>query len=224
MTDHERDEVIAKLLDARASSVSGGVTSLDEEQRAEIEPLLEVAELLWEVGHGAPPLEADPVAAMLGLVPDPRYALDPDALKRARRSANLKLVDLVDRLTARGWDVRRGDVFRWENQSAADVSPALIKAIAEEMRIEPDRLIVRRQEAGEHEMLAELSQSSRFASLVKRWAGIQGTSPGLAASTLKSRALATVHRGDRPDAEQLLASLEALVAALEDGGHPREPQ
>lgn len=224
MTNDKSDEVIAKFLETRPRPATGDIPGLNDKQRAEVQPLLEVAELLWEAGHGAPPLEDDPVAAMLGLVPDPRYALDREALARARRNAKLKPSGLADRLKARGWDVEGRDVFRWENQSAADVSPALIKAIAEETATEPDLLAVSRQDTGEHEMLTALSQSSRFGSLVKRWMRIQGTSSGLAESTLKSRALATVHRGDRPDAEQLLTSLEALVAALEAGGDQREPR
>ncbi|WP_027930092.1 hypothetical protein [Amycolatopsis thermoflava] len=222
MTDDKSDEVIAKFLETRARSATGELPGLTDEQRVEVQSLVDVAELLWEAGHGAPPLEDDPVAAMLGLVPDPRYALDREALARARRNANLKPGALADRLSARGWDVERRDVFRWENQSAADVPPALIKAIAEETGTEPDLLTVSRAETGGHEILTALSESPRFGRLVQRWTQIRAVSPGLAASTLKSRALATVHRGDRPDVEQLLASLEALVAALEGGGEQRE--
>jgi len=68
MTDDKSDEVIAEFLETRARSATGDLTSLTDEQRAEVQPLLGVAELLWEAGHGAPPLEDDPVAAMLGLV------------------------------------------------------------------------------------------------------------------------------------------------------------
>lgn len=224
MTKDTSDEIIAKFLEARTRSAGGDVTGLTDEQRAGVQPLLDVAELLWEAGHGAPPLEDDPVAAMLGLIPDAHYTLDREAFTRASRNAKLKPSVLATRLRARGWEVRTGDVFRWRNQSTAEVSPALIKAIAEETGTEPDLLTVSRQEAGEHEMLTALSQSPRFRSLVKRWMQVQGTSSGLAASTLKSRALATVHRGDRPDVEQLLASLEALVAALEAGGDQPEPR
>lgn len=224
MNEDVRTEAIAKFLEARTGPVTGDTTDLSNEPTAEVQALIEVAELLWEVGHGAPVLESDPVAAMLGLIPDPRYTLDRKELSRARRNARLEVGNLVDRLTARGWDVRRGDVFRWENQSAADVSPALIKAIAEETGTDPDRLTVSRPENDLSEVLAALVESSRFTGLVERWMRLQNTSSGLAASTLKSRALATVHRGDRPDTDQLLASLEALVAALEAGGGGREPR
>lgn len=224
MNGDDRTEAIARFLEARTGPVAGDATDLSGEPSAEVQPLIELAELLWELGHGAPALESDPVAAMLGLIPDPRYTLDRKELSRARRNARLDVGDLASRLTARGWAVRRGDVFRWENQSAAEVSPALIKAIAEETGTDPDRLTVSRPETDLSEVLAAVVESPRFTGLVQRWMRLQSTSAGLAASTLKSRALATVHRGDRPDTDQLLASLEALIAALEAGGGGREPR
>lgn len=224
MNEDDRTEAIARFLEARKRPFDGDATDVSDEPPAEVRPLIEVAELLWEVGHGAPELESDPVAAMLGLIPDPRYTLDRAELSRARRNARLDVGELVNRLTARGWDVRRGDVFRWETQSAADVSPALIRAIAEETNTDSERLAVSRPETDLSEVLAAVVESPRFTGLVERWMRIHSTSSGLAASTLKSRALATVHRGDRPDTDQLLASLEVLVAALEAGGGGREPR
>jgi transcriptional regulator with XRE-family HTH domain len=222
MTKDERDEALANLLDARAGDVTDtGLPPLGEEDRAEVKSLIEVADLLWEAGHGAPPLESDPVAAMLGLIPDPRYALDAKALARARKSARLKASELASRLVARGWDVQARDVFRWENQSAADVSPALIKAMAEETGTSVDRLTTSRQTSSEHEAVTAVTRSPKFERLVERWALIQRMPRALAASALESRMLATVHRGDRPDADQLLRSLEALVTAVESGDEPQ---
>lgn len=224
MTKDERNEVLANLLEARAGRVTGkDQPALSEEDRAEVESLIEVADLLWEAGHGAPPLKSDPVAAMLGLIPDPRCALDPKALVRARKNARLKPSELADRLVARGWDVQIRDVFRWENQSAADVPPALIKAIAEETNTSADRLTESREVTAEYEAVAAVTRSPRFERLVERWARIQGVSRALAASALESRMLATVHRGDRPDADQLMQSLDTLVTAVESAGGG-EPQ
>lgn len=223
MTKDERDEVLANLLEARAGRVTGkDQPVLSEEDRAEVESLIEVADLLWEAGHGgAPPLKSDPVAAMLGLIPDPLCALDPKALARARKNARLKPSELADRLVGRGWDVQVRDVFRWENQSTADVAPALIKAIAEETNTSVDRLTKSREATAEHEAIAAVTRSPGFERLVERWARIQGVSRALAASALESRMLATVHRGDRPDADQLMQSLDALVTTVESGGKPR---
>jgi transcriptional regulator with XRE-family HTH domain len=222
MTQYERDDAIARLLEARARGVTDpSLHELSEEDRSEVESLMEIADLLWEAGHGAPPLESDPVAAMLGLVPDPQFTLDPKALRRTRMSAGLKASELAHRLAARGWDVDRRDVFRWESRSATDVSPALIEAIADQTGTTADRLTASRGSLPLSESVVPVIHTPRFQGLVERWARIQGVSPRLAASALESRMLATVHRGDHPDVEQLLRSLEALVKAIEAGGDSR---
>lgn len=224
MTKDERDEALASLLEARAGNVRDKPQPLlSEGDRAEVESLIEVADLLWEAGHGAPPLESDPVAALLGLNPDPHCALDPKALVRARKNARLKGSELAERLVARGWEVQGRDVFRWENQSAADVAPALIKAIADEIGVSVEQLTMNLQAAVENDAVAAVTRSSKFEGLVERWARLQGLSHALAASALESRLRATVHRGDRPDAGQLLQALDALVAAVESGTRRNEP-
>ena len=69
--------------------------NLDQPSRDEAESLLHVAEMIWELGSGAPALEADPVAAELGLVPDPNRALDSRALKAAMAKAGLRASDVA---------------------------------------------------------------------------------------------------------------------------------
>ncbi|WP_251042108.1 hypothetical protein [Arthrobacter sp. ISL-30] len=64
-------------------------------------------------------------------------------------------------------------------------------------------------------MAENIVVSSRFRDLVQRFAKVRQISVEMAESTMKSRMLATVHRGDMPDEEQMLASLESLVHALE---------
>ena len=46
--------------------------NLDQPSRDEAESLLHVAEMIWELGSGAPALEADPVAAAVGPRPRPQ--------------------------------------------------------------------------------------------------------------------------------------------------------
>lgn len=216
MTESERDEILAELLRNPAERRSL-IDQLDlgEAERADIESMADIADLLWEAAHGAPPLKDDPVAAMLGLVPDPQFGLDPRELARARRNAGLKPSDLAARLVTRGWDVQGRDVFRWETQSAADVAPALIKAIAEEVGTAPERLATSGAKTAIPALVNEVRRSPKFRSLVERWAKLQAISPQFASTALESRLLATVHRGERPDAEQMLESLSALVDALE---------
>ena len=185
--------------------------------------LKNVADLLWEGSHGAPPLREDPVAAMLGLLPDPAYALDSAKLKRARKVARLQTSDLVARLTTRGWTVDNTDLFRWENQSTADVAPALIKALAEETGTNSDLLVTKQPKKVPSAIAAALG-SPLFFSLTERWARLQNVTQSLARSELESRMLTTVYRGDDADTDQMLQSLEALVTASENAKEPhREP-
>ncbi|MFL6137376.1 MAG: hypothetical protein ACJ74O_06190 [Frankiaceae bacterium] len=216
MTPEERNALLAELLEARDDHTTGPeLSALSDDDRDDILSLLAVADLLSEVAQGAPPLEADPVAAMLGLIPDGDYALDPQALKRARQAARLTVGALAEHLTRRGWLVHTRDVFNWENRSTAEVAPAMIRAIAEELGCPVDRL-VSPQGASTHvgSVLAAI-ESLRFRELAERWAKAQRTSVAMAASTLKSRLLTTVHRGEHPDVDQMLAAVEALVTAME---------
>ncbi|MGY5210066.1 hypothetical protein [Nocardia gipuzkoensis] len=218
MSENERDRALEYLLDRRSGRVADhGRPSLNEEDRAEVESLVEVADLLWEVGHGAPPLEQDPVAAMLGLIPDAGYQLDPRALTRARKNVKFKPSELAERLVARGWEVQTKDIFRWESQNAAEVSPALVRAIAEELGVDADQITASEQRTSQNAAVAEATDTSRFQALAQRWARATGQTLAMAASTLQSRMLTTVHRGDHPDADQMLQSLESLVAAVEQG-------
>jgi hypothetical protein len=61
----------------------------------------------------------------------------------------------------------------------------------------------------------DIVATPRFHDLVQRFAKVRRISVEMAESAMKSRMLATVHRGDMPDKEQMLASLESLVHALE---------
>lgn len=219
MMNDEQDKFLERTLDARAAGARPEPIDDDE-----VESLVEVADLLWVAAHGAPPLEDDPVAAMLGLVPDPSHSLNAQALKRFRQRARLKVGQLADRLAARGWSVKTADVLRWETRSAADVAPALIKAIAEELGASHESLTHNREASVESERVDSVARSPRFAALADRWAQLQHVPREMAESALKSRMLATVHRGDRPDDEQLLQSLEALLAAVErESESRREP-
>lgn len=118
MTNEERDRILQDFLESKSHhDIESDIAASPESNRAAIASLMDVADLLWEAGHGAPPLEADPVAAMLGLIPDPHVALDSRAMSRARKNAKLKTSDVAERLRTRGWDIAVRDVFQWETQA-----------------------------------------------------------------------------------------------------------
>jgi len=208
VTDDQYDDILSKAMPPSTDSPQEDDASLQD-----------VANLLWEANQSAPPLREDPIAAMLGLVPDPAYALDSSKLKQARKQAGLQISDLVSRLSARGWTVDRADLFRWENQSANDVSPALIKALSEEMRTGSDQLTTKQPRAIPA-AVEHVLNSPVFAGLVERWAKAQNVSRSLATSQLESRMLATVYRGSNAGADQMLRSLEALLIATENPEKP----
>jgi len=193
------------------------LAALDDETRAVFKRLLDVDDLVWESNHGAPPLQSDPVAAMLGLVPDPSFRLDSTAFTQLCSRSGVKPAKLAERLRARGWDVNAADVFRWQMSVASEVSPALIRAIAEEIRTTPDKLAAAPVgQQGALDTLADLvAATRRFGDLVQRFALAQRISPSMAQSVLRTRVLATAQRGREPEVEQMLESLEALVRALE---------
>ena len=210
MTDNQQEDILER-------SVAASADPAEAERTAS---LRDIANLLWEANQSAPPLREDPTAAMLGLVPDPSYALDPGKLKQARNRAGLGISELAGRLAARGWTVARADLFRWESHPSGDVAPAMIKALAEETGSSSDQLVTR-QPRTVPPAIASVLESHPFSALVERWARVQNVSRGLAASQLESRMLATVYRGDDADANQMVQSLEALVAATEDIQEPR---
>lgn len=213
----ERDRLLESL---RLENLGGSTDDMYLEARR----VLRAADILWADAHRAPAPEDDPVAAMLGLVPDDNYQLDPRALKRAREAARLQPTTFARALSRRGWKVTTRDVFDWELKGPPSASPALLRAAAEVLHTDPDRLTrpstrIAASRAPEAVQVANNAVASpRFAELVARFAKLQGIPTKMAHSALRSRMVATVHRGEHPDADQMLASLEALIQALESPG------
>lgn len=212
---NDRDNEIAEILDGRngRSALDGGASYL--ERVPELRGLLEAADVAWASQQHAPPLADDPVAAMLGLVPDSEFELDGKALTSARKGSGMTVSLLASRLTGRGWKVSGRDIFAWESGRGAPRVPALINALAQETGVDADRLRRRLREDPERATLAAVIASATFQSLTERWARVQGTTAALAASALESRMLVAVHRGGAPDAEVLLDSLDAMISAVE---------
>lgn len=218
MTENEFDEALETLLELPAGDERNGLlANLSEDQRVVVARMLEVDDQVWESTHGAPPLHSDPVAAMLGLVPDASFRLDSKTLTENCSRSHVPPSKLAERLQARGWKVDAADVFRWQNSVASDVSPALIRAIAEELRVDPDKLVspLAAKQAVLDTVVELVTATKRFGELVERFATAQRVSPGMAQTMLRTRMLATVHRGKEPGVDQMLESLEALVSALE---------
>lgn len=220
MHAEHRDEELSKILDARDGRSALASSSDDLAGRPELRSLLEAADLAWASMQGAPPLADDPVATMLGLVPDPELELDGKALSRARKEAGLSISGLAQKLAARGWEVTNKYIFTWESGRNLSRVPALISALAEEISVDADRLRRRTGADPERARLTAVVGSEAFQALAQRWARLRGTTVALAASALESRMLVAVHRGGAPDPDFLLDSLEAMIRALEGSERP----
>lgn len=224
MNADERERLLADLIEQpqqRARMLRDA--QLSDQECTEIVALIETADLLWLSAQGAPALEDDPVAAMLGLVPDDECRLDSAALAHARKRARLNVSELAARLRLRGWEFDKGDVFRWETRTARNVPPAVVQAIADILGTPVDRLILASASPSLPDYLAAVRGNPLFEQLVTRWAEARRVSRAVATAALESRMLATVHRGEHPDTEQLLRSLDALVAAVERADQDRDP-
>ncbi len=215
MNNEERDEVLMRLIEQPDSREEILKSCDSDADREEILELLRIADLTWLSAQEAPALEADPVAAMLGLVPESDCRLDSAALSRARKNARLSVSQIAERLRQRGWAFKTSDVFRWETRTAADVPPAVIQALSEILETATEKLISAQAAAEIPADLQSVRESSLFADLASRWSQAVHVSRSVATAMLESRMLATVHRGDQPDAEQLLRSLETLVTSVE---------
>ncbi|MBM7826593.1 hypothetical protein [Microbacterium aurum] len=214
MNEEEFDQLLADLVaqPAERSRILADAR-ISETERRRLRELLAVADATWLAAQGAPPLEDDPTAAMLGLVPDRACALDPASFKRARQRANTAPSALAQRLSARGWRYSTADVARWQTH-AASVPPALVQAIAEELGVSVDTLI--QHVAPAPDRFEAVRQAPRFEHLVSRWARRRRVELPVARSELIGRMTATVHRGQLPEADQVLGALELLVSSLED--------
>lgn len=221
MHDDERERLLAELIerpDDRERLIEEA--QLSDHEREEMTGLIGTADALWISAQEAPALADDPVAAMLGLIPDAECSLDSSCLSRARKRSRLAVSDLATRLQQRGWEVKASDIFRWETRSAADVPPAEVQAIAEILRTPVESLISKSVKQSLPDLITTVRSNPRFAQLVTRWANAQKVSLAFASAALESRMLTTVHRGEHPSPEQLLDSLDVLVDAI--GGTSQE--
>lgn len=162
-----------------------------------------------------PPLEGDPLALALGLVPDPGRRLSGHRLKTARMKRNLQTSQLAGILAARGWDVETKTVFRWERGASTEIAPALLAAIAEVLRIPVGDLTAA---AGDHDPatteIRDAAATPQFAGLARRWAKTSRQSLADASTGLQRLMLATTaRRGRHLTAGEWLAVLEDFIEA-----------
>lgn len=216
MNEDERDLLLTQLIEQPKNHERlMAQSNLTETGRRELSALVATADDLWLAAQGAPPLDRDPIAAMLGLIPDEACQLDSRLMAVARKRARLGVSEVAARLQDRGWSFDRNDVFRWENRTAADVPPAVVEALAAIFECPTDELLATSVPSKLPSLYDSVRTDPRFIQLAARWAQAQRVSLARAVAALDSRMLASVHRGGEPDAEQLLHSLDVLVTSIE---------
>jgi len=219
MNDEERERVVDALAKGkRRPEEVLRAAAVEPDDHAELRAMADTSELLWLSQHQAPPLSEDPVAAMLGLVPDETCTLDPKAFARARKSAGLKPSGIASRLRQKGWATTDADVFHWETRptAAAAVPPAVVQTLAQILgRTVGQITTAPNVEHAEANPIEALRSDPGFKGLVARWARLWHLSLPDASVALERRLAMTVHRGRTPDTAQMLESLDALVTATE---------
>ena len=146
----------------------------------------------------------DPIALMLGLVPNGETVVDGRKLAGARKAAKLKLGQFVKRLVERGWVVDTSTAFAWE-QGNLPVSPAIVNAMAEELHVSPDSLLTR---PGRVEPFEELFDDASIVAFLDEWAHDIDTS----ASALRTECLSLFAKAGRRKSTS--ASVETLLEIL----------
>ncbi len=159
-----------------------------------------------ETGGSHEPVRGDdPVALMLGLVPEPDSRLDGRRLTDARQRAGLDLREFVLRLQARGWQVTVKQAYAWE-RTGATLAPALVGAVAQELGTQGSVLIAG---AAVGASLPDLLDEPRVAAFMQAWAADLRLDRGDLGEQV-GRALAGAGRRNRGE-----DSVDALLGVLQ---------
>lgn len=214
-------ELLASLADQYLEFLAGNedeppsLQGLSPAQRREVRASWNLLRASWHAAeeYVPPPLADDPLAHALGLIPHPGQRLDGHQLARVRKNRRLKVSQLCDLLTARGWDVTVKTLVRWELATSADIAPALLASIAEVLGVSPDLLTSSAAAPGPAaEEVEAVLRTPRFTELAARWAAKAGVTIDSARAGLRqTMVVATARRGAHLTADQWLTVLESLV-------------
>lgn len=217
------DDVVGRIAEQYVDFLDGKAAAAPELEglepplRQHATAVCDALRVAWHSGLMAPPpLDEDPLAISLGLVPDPSRALDGNALRTARTRAKLRPSDLRDRLAERGWTVRTAELARWEQEAHVTIMPAVIKAMAEELSVPESRLVARTPASPPDPRVEAMTASSRFQSLAQRWAALFSLGEPDAVAALRQVVMSgAALRGEQPSQDAWLDAIEVLVAAQE---------
>lgn len=158
----------------------------------------------------AEPVRADdPVALMLGLVPEPNVAIDGHKLTSARKRARLDLKEMVERLRYRGWPIDMKEGLRWHTGLTV-LPPALIAALANELDVDEGALLAR---SGAAHDIEELFSDARVSAFLADWAAEVHVEPTVLRNQVTGLLLgANRRKSTSGSVDTLLAVLKAFRA------------
>ncbi|WP_404474198.1 hypothetical protein [Microbacterium aerolatum] len=220
MNEQQKAELLERLIEnpPHRDRLLVGTETTAEEQ-AELLALASAADAVRVANVPVPPLEEDPIAAMLGVAPSPGLALDPAQFKAARVRSNVSVTHLRDYLVSRGWDVTGPQIASWQSRSGIELSPAMLEDIGAALSASPDAFTVRHAETTPT-LFATLRATDWFETFVEQWRHMRNVARSVAEAQLLSRAAATVHRGEEPDVDQVRELLAHLVSPDGDDRNP----
>jgi hypothetical protein len=158
----------------------------------------------------AEPVSADdPVALMLGLVPEPNVAIDGHKLTQARKRARLDLKEMVERLRYRGWPIDMKEGLRWHTGITV-LPPALIATLANALGVDESFISAR---AGEWHRPDELFDDARISAFLSEWAAEIHVEPGELRNQISGLLTSASRRNSTTSSsDTLLAVLKAFRA------------
>jgi transcriptional regulator with XRE-family HTH domain len=190
---------------------------LPEIDRAEATATLGWLRDLWHTdtpAYEVPHLADDPVAARLGLVPQPEVTLAGPSVAAARRRRGLDLAGLAAIIDEHGTTISIRDLSRLERIPATAVPAATAQALAAALGVPVDALSpagARPDDGGLSAFLA----SAAFRDEVFGWAERHAQAPQVVAVRARQRLRSVRFRGGREgSAEQWLALLRAVLDDL----------
>jgi len=154
----------------------------------------------------------DPVALMLGLVPDPNTVVDGRKLAQARKHAKLNLGQLLDRLRTRGWNVATNEGLHWELDQTA-LPPALVTAIADELAVNDTALLATPKSGSE---LHDLFDDARISAFLADWAAETGRDADALRQRASSTLAAAAHRNRTAGSVDALLDVLRTLRAIPD--------
>jgi len=222
VTTSEHDESFAEYLDRYVSYLAGegGRPSMEGFGPEEQHVLLDMSRIIqanWVIEVELPPLEEDPVALALGLVPSSTSGVAVvagDRVRTLRQALKLSRSQLVAATSAQGWSLSASEMAIIERAETEVLATPHAAALARALRTGIDALAPT-ADGPIKEFLAWL-HSDDFDREVASWAADHNRDPKDVAREVRSKMMAPSRRSSGPGGPtRWLQTLRAILEAME---------